>query len=148
MRKLFTVVLLILLSIAGSVTTALAQFDTATVLGTVKDNTGGVVPGVTVTLTGLDTGITTTKVTDENGNFEFTTVRIGRYKVTAELTGFSIALADNVQVTVGARQRVDLQLTPGSMHGDRRSHRRRHPARDRHQRARADHHREQVVRCR
>src|SRR5688500_11899769 len=94
---------------------AFAQFDTATVLGTVRDNTGGVVPGATVSLTNLDTGIAATKVTDENGNFEFQTVRIGRYKITAELTGFSIALADNVQVTVGARQRVDLQLTPGSM---------------------------------
>ena len=51
------------------------------------DNTGAVVPGATVTLTSLDTGIATTKVTDENGSFEFVTVRIGRYKVTAELAG-------------------------------------------------------------
>ena len=54
-------------------------------------------------------------MTDENGNFEFVTVRVGRYKVTAELQGFSVALADNVQVTIGARQRVDLQLTPGNV---------------------------------
>ncbi len=103
------------LALLAGVAPALAQFDTATVLGTVRDNTGGIVPGSTVTLTNLDTGITATKVTDENGSFEFATVRIGRYKITAELSGFSIALADNVQVTVGARQRVDLQLTPGSM---------------------------------
>jgi hypothetical protein len=37
------------------------------------------------------------------------TVRVGRYKVTAELAGFSTALADNVQATVGARQRVDFR---------------------------------------
>ena len=109
------IILFVLLALSYSVSSAFAQFDTATVLGTVRDNTGGVVPGATVTLTGLDTGISSTRVTDENGNFEFTTVRIGRYKVTAELTGFSVALADNVQATVGARQRVDLQLTPGSM---------------------------------
>src|SRR5215210_6003404 len=113
--KPIKIVLFVLLTLSATASSALAPFDTATVLGTVRDNTGGVVPGATVTLTGLDTGITSTKVTDENGNFEFTTVRIGRYKVTAELTGFSIALADNVQATVGARQRVDLQLTPGSM---------------------------------
>jgi carboxypeptidase family protein/TonB-dependent receptor-like protein len=94
---------------------AYAQFDTASVLGTVRDNTGGVVPGATVTLTNLDTGISTTRVSDENGNYEFVTVRVGRYKVTAELPGFSIALADQVQVAVGARQRVDLQLTPGAL---------------------------------
>ena len=92
-----------------------AQFDTATVVGTVRDNTGGVVPGATVTLTNLDTGIAATRVSDENGSYEFITVRVGRYKVTAELQGFSTALADNVQVTVGARQRVELQLTPGNL---------------------------------
>jgi len=92
-----------------------AQFDTATVVGTVKDNSGGVVPGATVTLTNLDTGVATIRVTDENGSFEFITVRIGRYKVAAELQGFSTAVADNVQVTVGARQRVDLALAPGQV---------------------------------
>ena len=92
-----------------------AQFDTATVVGTVKDNTGGVVPGATVTLTNIDTGVATVRVTEANGSFEFMTVRIGRYKVTAELQGFSTAVADNIQVTVGARQRVDLQLAPGQL---------------------------------
>jgi hypothetical protein len=104
-----------LIVLIGTAPKALAQFDTATVLGTIRDNSGAVIPGATVTLTSLDTGIVTTKVTDENGNYEFITVRIGRYKVTAELAGFSVALADNVQVTVGARQRVDLQLAPGTL---------------------------------
>jgi hypothetical protein len=94
---------------------AYAQFDTATVVGTVKDNTGAVVPGATVTLSNLDTGIASSRVSDANGSFEFVTVRVGRYKVSAELQGFSIAVADNVPVTVGARQRVDLLLTPGNV---------------------------------
>ena len=77
-------------------------------------------PGATVTLTNLDTGLRPPACRTTNGNYEFFTVRIGRYKVTAELQGFSTALADNVQVTVGARQRVDLQLTPGQPDGDGR----------------------------
>ncbi len=60
----------------GAAQPALAQFDTATVVGTVKDNTGGVVPGATVTLTNLDTGVAIVRVTEANGNFEFITVRI------------------------------------------------------------------------
>ncbi|MGH9314239.1 MAG: carboxypeptidase-like regulatory domain-containing protein, partial [Vicinamibacterales bacterium] len=92
-----------------------AQFDTASVVGTVKDSAGAVVPGATVTLTNADTNIAVTRVTDDHGNFEFMTVRVGRYKVTAELQGFSVAVADDIQITVGARQRVDLQLTPGSL---------------------------------
>jgi hypothetical protein len=54
-------------------------------------------------------------VSEANGSFEFITVRIGRYKLTAELQGFATALAENIQVTVGARQRVDLQLSPGQL---------------------------------
>jgi hypothetical protein len=94
---------------------AFAQFDTATVVGTVRDNSGGVIPGATVTLTNKATGIAVVKVTDANGNFEFMTVRVGTYKVTAELQGFSTALADNLQATVGGRQRVDLKLEPGAV---------------------------------
>jgi hypothetical protein len=93
----------------------LAQFDTATVVGTVKDNTGAVVPGATVTLTNLETGVAIVRISDENGSFEFITVRVGRYRLTAELDGFSTALADNVPVTVGARQRVELRLEPGQV---------------------------------
>jgi len=99
----------------AAVLPSFAQFDTATVVGTVKDNTGGVVPGATVTLTNRDTGVAIVRVTEANGSFEFMTVRIGRYKVTAELQGFATAVADDLQVTVGARQRVDLQLTPGQL---------------------------------
>jgi hypothetical protein len=106
----FSLAFLLLIS-----TTASAQFDTATVVGTVRDNSGAIVPGATVTLTNLDTGIATTRVTDTNGSYEFITVRVGRYRVTAELQGFSVALADNVLVAVGARQRVELQLTPGNI---------------------------------
>ena len=62
---------------------AMAQFDTATVLGTVVDATGAVIPGATVTLKNAETGITATAVTDTAGNFQFLNVRIG----TAYLAG-------------------------------------------------------------
>jgi len=113
--KLLARVIVCLGLLLSVVPAAFAQFDTATIVGTVRDNTGAVVPGATVTLTSLDTGIAVTRVSDANGNFEFMTVRVGRCKVTAELQGFSIALADNVQATVGARQRVDLRLDPGQV---------------------------------
>ena len=92
-----------------------AQSDAATVLGTVRDASEGIVPGATVTLRNVSTGITATAVTDENGNYQFLNVRIGTYTVRAELEGFSAAEAGNVAVTVNARQRVDLALTVGSI---------------------------------
>lgn len=94
---------------------AWAQFETATVVGTVRDASGAVVPDARVTLTNTATGVSAERPTDANGNYEFFTVRIGTYIVTAEKDGFSIAVVDNVQVTVGARQRVDLTMAIGAV---------------------------------
>src|SRR5262249_4304068 len=112
-RRISPLVIFLLIFTAAS--TALAQFDTATVLGTIKDTTGAVLPGVTVTLKNIDTGITVSVPTDGEGNYQFTNVKIGNYRVTAEMQGFSTALAETVNVTVNARQRVDLTLQPGSV---------------------------------
>ncbi len=95
--------------------TALAQFDAATVLGTVRDSSGAIVPGAMVTLTNASTGITATAISDENGNYQFLNVRIGAYGLRAELQGFSIAKVDNIDVTVNARLRVDLTLKVGGL---------------------------------
>ena len=101
---------------AGSMpASALAQFDAATVLGTVRDSSGAVVPGATVTLKNAATGIAATSVTDENGDYQFLNVRIGTYSVRAELQGFSAAEAETFTVTVNARQRVDLALKVGNV---------------------------------
>ena len=65
--------------------TAHAQFDAATVLGRVTDPSNASVPGATVTLTNLSTQIQMTAVTDVTGAYQFLNVRIGTYRVEAEL---------------------------------------------------------------
>jgi hypothetical protein len=94
---------------------AAAQFETAAVVGTAKDRSGAVVNQAKVTLTNVDTGVSATTETDAAGSFEFRNVRIGRYLVTAEKAGFSMAMADNVSVSIGARQRVDMTLDVGAL---------------------------------
>ncbi|HEY7284052.1 MAG TPA: TonB-dependent receptor [Vicinamibacterales bacterium] len=94
---------------------ARAQFDTASVVGTVRDQSAAPVPGAKVTLTNTATGVSATKTTSSDGNYEFVTVKAGIYVVTAELQGFSMALTENVQVQVGARMRVDMQLAVGQI---------------------------------
>lgn len=96
-------------------TTANAQFDTATVLGTVGDSNGALVAGATVTLKNIDTSIVATTPTDADGNYQFTNVKIGNYRVSVEKQGFSTAVAERVNVTVNARQRVDLTMQPGAL---------------------------------
>ncbi len=108
-----TFVLLCLLTLIA--VPAWAQFETGNVVGTIKDSTGAVVPMAKVTLTNVGTGVSVEKTSDANGIYEFFTLRPGSYVITAEKSGFSIALVDNVQVTVGARQRVDLTMSVGQL---------------------------------
>ena len=110
--RMMSTLLCFLLFTASSV---LAQFDTATVVGTVRDTSGAVVPGAKVTLTSAATGISVVRQSAGDGNFEFPAVRPGAYLVSAEKVGFAMALVDNLQVQVGARFRVDLQMPVGQV---------------------------------
>lgn len=92
---------------------ALAQFEAGSVLGTVHDATGAIIQGAKITLTNVETGITAVTTTDANGNYEFPTVRVGLYRITAEQPGFSTAVLNDIRVSVSSRQRADIQLAVG-----------------------------------
>jgi hypothetical protein len=94
---------------------ALAQFESASVLGYVHDSSGAAVTNSSVTLTNTATGISQTKTTDSEGKYEFPSVQIGNYKVTAEAQGFSRAVTESFAVQTNARQRVDVTLQAGSV---------------------------------
>ncbi len=99
----------------GLAAPAFAQFETATVLGSVHDPAGAAVPGVRITLRNVATGVTAHAESDASGNYQFLNVKIGTYEVTGELSGFSKAVARDVTVSVNARQRVDLTLQTGAI---------------------------------
>jgi hypothetical protein len=90
--------------------TAFAQFETATVLGSVRDANEAAVQNATVVLKNIGTDIAQTTTTDENGDYQFVNVKIGNYQVIVEASGFNRTVADQVNVSVNARQRVDLTL--------------------------------------
>jgi len=102
----------LLLSFAAA---SLAQFDTATVSGVVRDPAASVVPNAKVMLENAETGVVKSAVTDQNGSYTFFDVKIGRYKLRAEAAGFKAAVAEEFTVTVNAHQRVDLRLEVGSV---------------------------------
>jgi hypothetical protein len=93
---------------------AQAQFDSASVLGNIKDASGSSVSGASVTLLNIAQGITVSRKTDSNGDYEFTNVQTGDYKVTVSASGFEKTETDRFTVTVGSRQRVDLVLKIGT----------------------------------
>jgi hypothetical protein len=102
-----------LLTLASAL--SFAQFETAEVLGTVRDGSQKPVAKATVTLSSQDTGIAARTTTDENGNYDFFNVKVGRYTITVELAGFSRFSSPDIGVEVNARQRVDAVLQVGSV---------------------------------
>jgi hypothetical protein len=71
--------------------TANAQFETASVLGFVHDISGAAIPNAQVTLVNMATNVEVTVKADAQGQFTFTSVRIGEYRVKASAQGFSDA---------------------------------------------------------
>ncbi|MSO34913.1 MAG: TonB-dependent receptor [Acidobacteria bacterium] len=104
--------LLVLLVFA---TNAFAQIDTGVIVGRVVDDSGAVLPGVTVVATQDGTGLAATSVTNDRGEFIFPGLRVGVYVVTAELQGFRRAVSRDVRVSVQTRAQVDLQLSVGAL---------------------------------
>ncbi len=94
---------------------ARAQTGTASITGLVTDETGGTLPGVTVTATNQATNAVHVAVTNEAGNYTITPVNIGAYVVKAELTGFRTATT--AAITLEARQiaRLDFRMTVGAV---------------------------------
>src|SRR5712691_10469937 len=82
----------------------------STMTGTATDSTGAVLPGVTVTATNIESGNTFVAVSDERGNFRLP-VRIGNYRVTSELTGFT-TVNRTLQILVGQTTVVNFQMAP------------------------------------
>jgi len=90
------------------------QFETASVLGFVRDSSGAVIPNAKVTLINMATQVSTEVTTDTQGQFQFTSVRIGQYKIRAGSTGFSDTETAPFTAEVNARLRVDVNLKPGA----------------------------------
>lgn len=111
--RLASVLCVVLASFAPA--TALAQLDTGTMVGRVTDPSGAVLPGVTVTITLDATGVATSTVTNDSGEYVFPGQRIGRYTVTAELQGFKKSAYMNVELNVQARVQLDFEPGVGAV---------------------------------
>jgi len=83
------------------------------ILGTVTDQTGGVVAGATVTVLDVDRGVSRTLTTDDAGEYNAPNLQPGKYTVRAEAKGFKTVERQNVILEVGKEPRVDLTLQPG-----------------------------------
>jgi len=108
-----SLLLLVVLSMAANLLSA--QTFRGTILGTVTDTSGAVVPGATVKVRNVDTGLARTTQTSADGSYNVPELPNGTYDVTITQSGFETAINKSVMVNVAAETRVDAVLRPGQV---------------------------------
>lgn len=107
---------LVLAFVLLTATLAAAQMGgTAAVSGTVTDASGGLVPGVKITVTNTGTGIANSVASDSQGKYTLTSLAVGDYTVTAEKEGFQQLTQTGVGLSVGKNTIVDIVLRVGQV---------------------------------
>ena len=113
-RKSVAALVLVGIVVVGAGLAAAQEFR-GTIEGTVTDSTGGVLPGVTVTVTNTATAVQQDVVTDESGRYRVLYLNPGSYSVAAELSGFKKFVRIDNEVRVGDVIRVDVVLEAGGV---------------------------------
>jgi outer membrane receptor protein involved in Fe transport len=114
-RNLSVFALALVALLVLSATTAKAQTFRGTILGVVTDSSGAAVPGAMVTIKNIDTGLTRTVTTTDDGSYSVPELPIGNYSVTVEKSGFKAGIVNGVRVEVSTEKRADVTLQPGEL---------------------------------
>ena len=93
---------------------AQARATAADILGTVADESGAALPGVTVTATNTATNQARTAVTDRGGRYYIGALQPGKYTIAAELTGFAVQQRKGVRLVIGQLVEMNFSLRPGA----------------------------------
>src|SRR5580700_8856780 len=96
-------------------TLCLAQKDTGSIVGTVKDQTGAVLANATVAVTDVERGQTFRTTTSDLGEFVASPLRVGRYTVTVEKSGFKKAVSEGIELNVQGRVAVNITMQIGQL---------------------------------
>ncbi|HET8675547.1 MAG TPA: TonB-dependent receptor, partial [Blastocatellia bacterium] len=112
-RRVFTSVITALVLLASVPLAAFAQTsNTGAITGVVKDQSGAVVSGATVTATNIATGVSRTTKTSDSGNYELPALPPADYRIEIEAQGFAKYIQEPVTVNVLARVTIDPEMKP------------------------------------
>src|SRR6185503_17893717 len=112
LRKIQFVAFTLLLTIPVAV---VAQVTTATVVGTITDPGGAIVSGAEVTARNVDTGLTRTVTSGEDGSYRVEFLPVGKYALEVTSAGFKKAYLSDIVLQVSDTARVDVNLTVGQV---------------------------------
>ena len=111
--RTFVIVVLLCAVAALPLQADVTRFDLA---GVVQDATGAVLPGVTVSVKNVDTGVTRSTVTDADGRYSFTALPpTGKWMITAELLGFRSQVRQGMEFQANTKPEVNFQLDVGNL---------------------------------
>jgi hypothetical protein len=105
----------VFVSLVAAASMVFSQGPAATISGTVKDQSGAVLPGASVQVTSQETGRSRAVVTDSGGKYRVPALELGTYKVQASLAGFRTTVKSDVLLTVGSEVVVDLTAEVGQV---------------------------------
>src|SRR2546428_11934855 len=104
----------IVVLIALSTCLSSAQTSTATILGVVRDASGALIPGVSITVKHTESGLTRTAISSERGGYNLPLLPVGAYEITTTMPGFKQAVRTGINLVVGQEAVVDLTLEVGA----------------------------------
>jgi hypothetical protein len=108
-------IILLSLSFLAFASATRGQKDTGSIIGTVKDSSGALIPDAKITVTETEKGITFVTSSDASGEYVASPLNVGRYKVTVEKQGFKTAVAGPIELDVQQRAVVNVTLQVGEM---------------------------------
>src|SRR5436305_11126544 len=94
---------------------AQAQTAGGNLIGRVLDKSGGALPGVTVTATQKETGLTRSTVSESDGRYRLPSLPVGTYTITAELNGYATVTAENVTINVASQRELNFDLSQATV---------------------------------
>jgi hypothetical protein len=104
-----------MLVLATAATVSAQGVSTSQIAGIVRDSSGGVLPGVEVTVVKTDTGLTRTTFTDTNGSYTLPNLPVGPYKLTATLQGFNSYAREGIILQVQSNPTIDIAMAVGGV---------------------------------
>src|SRR5438309_1584462 len=108
----FATVIVVLIALPTCL--SVAQISSATILGTVKDTSGALVPGVSISVKHTETGQTRTTISSESGDYNVPLLPVGAYELTTTMLGFKQQVRGGINLVIGQQAVINLTLEVGA----------------------------------
>src|SRR3989441_6417158 len=109
----FATAIVVLIALPTCLVFAQTSASTATILGVVKDTTGALIPGVSITIKSTETGLTRSAISSETGDYNVALLPVGAYEISTTMPGFKQQVRSGINLVVGQQAVINLTLEVG-----------------------------------